>query len=697
MTYEAWKQRWPVALNPQQEAAVQAAEGPVLLLAVPGSGKTTVLILRLGYMIFCRQIPPEEILTVTYTVSATRDMAARFASFFGQEMAARLEFRTINGLSARIIRRYEQVKGRRAFQLVTDERKLSALVGELCREATGEFASESTIKAVRTAITYIKNRQLSAQEIEALQPDDLPAAEIYRKYCACLRQNGWMDYDDQMVYAAQILRQYPDILVDFQRQYRYLCVDEAQDTSTIQHRIIALLAGKDQNLFMVGDEDQSIYGFRAADPSALMQFEQRYPRGRVLLMETNYRSCAPIVTAADRFIGKNQNRREKHMRAFRGEGPAVREWWVYDRSEQYDQLVKEAASCRRETAVLYRNNDSALPLLDRLNRKGIGYRCRQVEGSFFSYRIVRDVSALIRFAQDPADGEIFLQIYYKLRAGISKLAAQWAVQESDGVTPILALVTQAPGVSPWTQRTCQGLATHFSRLLEERGDRAIYRIAHFMGYGDYVKERGGDWGKLEILEALGRETASPLELLDRLDELSGLVKAGSSDEESPFLLSTIHSSKGLEYDRVILADVADGILPSVPPPEGEHPDPEEWACYEEERRLFYVGMTRAKEELTIVRFRRGDLASTFAREIFPEKKQEKRKKPPSVPTKKVVKTTGGNPEEFLPGVGVTHKRFGVGEVVSKQGDIVSICFDSGEEKRFSLSVALRQGQLRKGT
>lgn len=192
-----WKQTWGEALNQQQAAAVQAADGPVLLLAVPGSGKTTVLIHRLGYLMDCRGIPPERILTVTYTVAATRDMRARFARTFGEDRASRLEFRTINGLSARIIQYYERAMGRRAFQLVTDEGTLSSLVGELFRACTGTFATESTIKGLRTAITYGKNRQMSREEMEALSTGELPVAQVYQAYCRVLRQRGWMDYDDQ--------------------------------------------------------------------------------------------------------------------------------------------------------------------------------------------------------------------------------------------------------------------------------------------------------------------------------------------------------------------------------------------------------------------------------------------------------------------------------------------------------------------
>ncbi len=242
-----WKQTWGEALNQQQAAAVQAADGPVLLLAVPGSGKTTVLIHRLGYLMDCRGIPRSGF-SVTYTVAATRDMAPGLPGPL-RDRANRLEFRTINGLSARIIQYYERAMGRRAFQLVTDEGTLSSLVGELFRACTGTFATESTIKGLRTAITYGKNRQMSREEMEALSTGELPVAQVYQAYCRVLRQRGWMDYDDQMVYAAQILRRHGEILAYFQEKYTHLCVDEAQDTSPHSAYHSPSAGGRRRNLF----------------------------------------------------------------------------------------------------------------------------------------------------------------------------------------------------------------------------------------------------------------------------------------------------------------------------------------------------------------------------------------------------------------------------------------------------------------
>ena len=697
MEYEAWKATWKAPLNPQQEAAVQAAQGPVLLLAVPGSGKTTVLIHRLGYLIFCLGVAPEQILTVTYTVAATRDMAARFARTFGETWANRLEFRTINGLSARIIQHYERVKGRQAFTLVTEEGRLAALVGELYRKATGEFAAESTVRSLRTAITYCKNRQMTQEEIEAYQVEDIPFAKLYRQYHAELRRRRWMDYDDQMVYAAQILRQHGDILAYFQDKYRYLCVDEAQDTSRIQHTILKLLAGRRRNLFLVGDEDQSIYGFRAADPGALLRFEEEYPGGRVLFLEKNYRSTATIVAAADRFIRQNQHRRDKHMVAARGPGPAIQPIWVADRVQQYAQLAQWAQDCDRETAVLYRNNDSALPLLDLLDRQGTGCRCRQMEGTFFTHRVVRDVTDFIAFAAHPADGERFFRLYYKMGVGIPKAAAQWAVLQSRGEGNLMEILSRCPQLTQRSQVLCQALAEQFAQLLDDRGDEAIHRLRHHMGYGDFLSTRGSDPGKLAILEALGRYTPNPSALVTRLGELRERIRQGDSDPNSPFLLSTIHGSKGLEYQRVILMDVADGVLPLADPPLGEHPDPAAVEAYEEERRLFYVAMTRAKEEAFLFRFRRSDLGSTFARDLFPDKTRRLRQAVTPRPK------GGGKPAPpplpdlalFDAGAPVTHRAFGRGEVVSRQGDIATILFQEKGEKKVSLSVALRQGQLRR--
>ena len=314
MTEQNFLDTYGASLNPQQLEAVKTVEGPVLLLAVPGSGKTTVLVNRLGFMIYCKGIAPENILTLTYTVAATKDMASRFNHIFGDQLSGRLEFRTINGICAKIIAYYGRLIGKPSFELCSDDKDTAGLLTNIYINVVGEFPTESDIKNIRTLITYCKNMCLSKEEIKELgKTEEIDLLRIYDIYNSELKNRSLMDYDDQMIYAYRILKGSKEVRDYYQRLYRYICVDEAQDTSKIQHMIISLLAGSDGNLFMVGDEDQSIYGFRAAYPDALLNFEKDHPGAKVLFMDKNYRSNANIIAAADIFIQHNKDRHKKHI------------------------------------------------------------------------------------------------------------------------------------------------------------------------------------------------------------------------------------------------------------------------------------------------------------------------------------------------------------------------------------------------
>lgn len=384
MTFTEFVQNYHIQLNEQQMQAVQATEGPVLLLAVPGSGKTTVLVSRLGYMIYCLGITPESILTVTYTVAATNDMRRRFAGMFGETDAERLEFRTINGISQKVLQYFARRTGKTPFQVA--DKEAVAVIKQSFLEVTGKYATENDIKETQLDITYAKNMRLTQEEIGKMDTDVDKFPEIFRTYNNKLRQMQMIDYDDQMIYALRILEQYPEVLAHFREKYRYFCVDEAQDTSKIQHDMIDLLAAQSRNLFMVGDEDQSIYGFRAAYPQAFISFEDRHQGARLLLMETNYRSRQEIVRAADALIRRNKNRHPKKMTAAREAGGCVTEIKAVSRQGQYNYLLKVAQDCEQETAVLYRNNESALPLIDLLERKGLSYRVKNSDMTFFPIR-----------------------------------------------------------------------------------------------------------------------------------------------------------------------------------------------------------------------------------------------------------------------------------------------------------------------
>ena len=677
MDWNEFVNTFPIQLNQQQQEAVQSTEGAVLLLAVPGSGKTTVLVTRLGYMIYCKNIHPESILTVTYTVAATKDMSKRFADRFGEEMAEKLEFRTINGICAKIIQYYGRKIGKTPFELVKEEKNTTGMLVKICQEHGMGYPTESDLKNVRTMITYIKNMMLNDKEIQKLEEEsDIRIRGIYQAYCSQMREKKWMDYDDQMLYAYKMLRMDSRLLEHFQNLYPYICVDEAQDTSKIQHAIIALLAAKSENLFMVGDEDQSIYGFRAAYPEALLDFEKDHPGARVLLMEENFRSNAKIVSAADKFIQKNTLRHEKHMKAAREAGADIRKISLKSRKAQYVYLMKIAQECSTETAVLYRDNECAIPLIDLLERKHIPYRMRNAELSFFTHRTVLDIQNIIRFAMNPKDTELFMQIYYRLKLFFRKEdALNYTNISKEKDIPVWDAILQYGNLEEYQQNYVRSLRRQMKKLLDMTGDKAVDQILVYMGYQDYLKKMGMNTNKLEIVKMIGSREDSPEKLLERLKELERIIREKKEERECRFILSTMHASKGLEYDTVYLLDVVDGILPEKVLTSMNTASKEEIGAYEEERRLFYVGVTRAKNQLNI--FATGK-PSRFCNELLEK----------NISAESYQKLS----DELGEGVIVKHRKFGKGVVTEIEGEHIRIRFGD-DEKKMGLKVLARLGLL----
>lgn len=624
LTLDEFIKEFHIMLNDQQLAAVQAIEEPTLLLAVPGSGKTTVLVTRIGYMVYCKGIAPEEILVVTYNVAAKSDMQRRCKKMFGEDLSMRVEFRTINGICAKAIAMYSRMVGKQAFELLSDEGEKARILAGIYQRIEHGFPSENDLSDLATRITYIKNRMLSKEEIARLNAEcDYDLAKIYEAYRREMRARSLMDFDDQLVYAYTMFRSAPALLDAFWDRYSYIMVDEAQDTSKIQHAIIELLAGREHHLFMVGDEDQSIYGFRAAYPEALLSFEDRYPGARVLLMETNYRSDAGIVAAADAFIRQNSLRHEKHMRPWHQEAGTIRTIDIARRKGQYGYLLKVArnlmekdAEDQKTTAVLYRDNESALPLIDLLEKQEIPYRIKNAEISFFSHRIVNDIRNIILFATDTTNTELFLQIYYKLQFFIKKADAEAiCAQAKREEISVFDAALSYYGEGDWTAGKVKAMRTHMANMMREPADKALFRILNPMGYLDYVERSRLKNTKTEILQMLAQGERSPLALVERLDALAEILRNKEDDKEAKLVLSTIHSSKGLEYDTVYLLDVADGIFPETVLTSYRSADKEEIAAYEEERRLFYVGVTRAKENLILFHAK---TKSTFLEQFLPD-------------------------------------------------------------------------------
>lgn len=708
MNAKEFASRYNLKLNDQQLEAVGTVEGPCLLLAVPGSGKTTVLVTRLGYMINECGISPENILTLTYTKSATKDMAERYQSTFKNQNAKELKFSTINSISYSILNKFCIDNGKECFDLEQDEGVRAKRISKIYRDIMNDYPTESDIKDITGTITYIKNMMLSDKEIEKMdQKLGYPISKIYVAYKQGMRNDKVIDFDDQMVYAHMILTNYPDVLSYYQNKYKYICVDEAQDTSKIQHMIINLLAGKNGNLFMVGDEDQSIYGFRAAYPEALLDFEKLHPGGKVLLMEENFRSNSQIVDAAQIFIQKNTLRHKKTIKAHRDKGTEIKHVKISDRSEQYDYIIKAIKETDDEIAVLYRYNECVVPLVDMLDRENIPFRIKGDDLTFFTHRVVQDITDIISLILNDSDYEKFLKIYYKLNLYISKQDAIKIIEFAKKGSIIDTILNNSFGDDDKNTRL-KAFARRIRRLKKCNPSVILDTIEDTMGYRSFLQKHNMGTAELSILKYVFRNTVSAESALIRLEKLRNIIK-DNSNTDSNVILSTIHNSKGLEYKTVYILDAIDGIFP-VKTYEILLPDNTELAEYEEERRIFYVGITRAKDNLVVFKHKNG---STFVDEMKPTKNIIKKTEfstgrvsignnrsvklstnSYSSNMKKVdVKAVKDLLDELVEGRLVQHIKYGKGVVTAVKPPYVDIDF-SGVKKTLSISLIATNNSLK---
>ncbi|MBI4462102.1 MAG: UvrD-helicase domain-containing protein [Acidobacteria bacterium] len=597
-------------MNPVQREAVTSTEGPLLVLAGAGSGKTRVITYRVAYLLEQAQARPEEILAVTFTNNAADEMRTRVEGLVGTPPRW---VSTFHSFCARLLRREAEAAGLKRDFVIYDDEDQERLVRGLLKEL-GLDQTAWTPRSVLERISRAKTAGAGPAEWAASEnPRERELAPVFARYGQGLAAAGALDFDDLLLRAVALLAGQSEVRRRYGQRFRYVQVDEYQDTNRPQYELLRLLTGEHQNLCVVGDEDQSIYGWRGADYGNIFRFEQDFPGTRVILLEQNYRSSQPILDAATALIGHNRQRKGKVLWSERREGPKPK-LYEAERATEESQFVAETIWQYRRTqpgerlAVLYRTNAQSRLFEEALRRYAIPYR---VVGGFSFYKRaeVKDLLAYVRLARNPADNQSLLRILNVPARGLGATTSEALFQYAQSHAVPLWEAVEALAAEP-TMRTAKALAGFRAFIEQVHGELAqspLSAVLRFVlresGWEEKLRQAGTEeaLGRLENLQELiqaaeeseGRGEASE-EFLDRAALVSD---ADDYDPSSPVTLMTLHSAKGTEFSVVFLTGLEEGVFPHTRSLGTE-------AEIEEERRLCYVGMTRAQNELYLTRARR---------------------------------------------------------------------------------------------
>jgi DNA helicase-2/ATP-dependent DNA helicase PcrA len=606
-------------LNPQQRKAVTAGAGPVLVVAGPGSGKTRVLTQRVAYLIAQMGVRPWQILAVTFTNKAAREMESRVQKLLGAQMSDGLTLGTFHAICARILRREADYLPIQNNFVIYDADDQQSVVKGVIRDLN---LNEKLYRApaVHAAISRAKNELLAPDQFPEASPRDRVVKRIYAEYQKRLIHANAVDFDDLLLYTAQLLEENLAVREKYARKYVHILVDEFQDTNIAQYVLLKHLCSIHQNIFCVGDPDQSVYRWRGADYRNVLRFEQDFPGAQVILLEQNYRSRQLILDTAMAVIDQGKNRKRKQLFTERGQGERA---VYYEAGDDYGeaafvvesiaQLVAGKQFQPGEIAVMYRTNAMSRLLEEAFLQARLPYRLVGAQ-RFYGRREVKDVIAYLRLVHNPADDVSLDRIVNVPARGLGEksLLALHTAALQNGITPGGVLIDLARGAdSPYWKslvgRTAIPLAEFGGRLkswiaykerlsVSELFDLVVSDIRYKEYLDDGTEEGTERWENVQELRRLAVEYKERT-LTDFLENVALVSDQDTiADTNAPTLL-TLHAAKGLEFGAVFLIGLDDGTLPHS----RSFDEPE---AMEEERRLFYVGITRAKDKLFLVRAER---------------------------------------------------------------------------------------------
>ncbi len=663
-----------MSFNPAQQEAISHVAGPAMILAGPGSGKTTVITQRVRYLIEEAGVHPASILVVTFTKAAAREMKERFFALCkGQPMP--VSFGTFHSIFFAVLKAaYNYTAG----DIITDSRRM-----ELFRQIVEEMDLEiddmaDFIVNVSGEVSLVKGENMSLDYYYSVNCADDVFKAIYKAYGRKLKENRLIDFDDMLLYTWELFKARPDILGAWQKKFQYILIDEFQDINQVQYEIIRMMAAPENNLFIVGDDDQSIYRFRGARPEIMLGFTKDYPKSKTILLDINYRCTQQIVEGALQVIKNNRERYEKQLKAFHSGGEPIEVKMFNTMAEEYETLIREVYQSHKEDkmplkdmAVLYRTNTGARLLVAKLMEYNIPFRMKDSVPNLFDHWIAKDIFAYIKAALGQASRSDYLRIINRPKRYISR-------QMLTGTSHFLETLKASYAGKDWALERLDRLAYDLESLGKMNPYGAVNYIRYGVGYDNFLIEYARDHrvkeeDLLDIVTEL-QDSAKNYESFQDwfayMEDYGLKLKEKSRRREETadgLVLSTMHSAKGLEYSTVFIIDANEGVMP--------HKKAVMEADVEEERRMFYVAMTRARNKLHIYfakeRYHKPADMSRFVGELLVDRSL------------------------FRTGARVRHRIYGEGTITKVTQTAVTILFtESKEIKTLNISFCISNGLLR---
>lgn len=592
-----------IELNNQQMEAASFDKGNALVLSTAGSGKTTVTIARVGKLLYENKCS-RKILTITFSKMAANDMGNRFQSCFGSMYKAKTEFSTIHAFSYKIVSNFYKRKGTNFNLLTNNYQVLGEILKSHYSKSYFNYVSDEEIENLSSTIGFINNMMINPMEYKDYGIEIKEFDKIYEKYRMYKSQNRLIDFDDMLLYAYKIISSSDYYKEYIKNTFQYVQIDEMQDTSKIQHEIIKQIT--DDNLFMVGDDDQAIYSFRGSYPDFMLEFKNIYKNGSIFYLDNNYRSDKNIVEGARNFIERNKKRYKKSINTENLRENEISIIRVKNRAEQAKLITEELGKSGDNTVgVLFRYNMSAMILANNLNENNINFFIKEDKTRFFNSPVLYDILSFLNLALNPKDRDSFARIYYKSYTYFTKGMCRIVMDSPREELSVFDILDNYKHFDYYVYDKIQQFKIDINYLNKLRPKDAIRFIKMDLEYINYL-ERMQEEGRnnlpnslhiLEILEEIGSYCNNIKEFIEKINKLQDVIKNASENKNANVTLTTIHSAKGLEYDYVYMIDNIDGEFPSD---KRNMSNDEYEKLLEEERRIFYVGMTRAKKVLNIV-------------------------------------------------------------------------------------------------